>query len=206
MGTRMLLDRTRQYYEGKLAEHGSTARGVDWNSEASQQLRFGQLARLFDGDPNASVLDYGCGYGALAAHLRDGGHAGRYLGFDISEQMVTAARAGTAFHGCTFSSRREDLVPMDYAVASGVFNVKQSATTEDWHAYVLATIDDLASLGRRGFAFNALSTRSDPERRRGDLYYADPLALFDHCFRRFSRLVALLHDTPLYEFTILVRR
>ena len=206
MGTRMLLDRTRQYYEGKLAEHGSNARGVDWNSEASQQLRFAQLARLFDGDPNASVLDYGCGYGALAAHLREGGHAGPYLGFDISEQMVTAARAGTAFDGCAFSSRREDLVPMDYAVASGVFNVKQSATTEDWHEYVLATIDDLAALGRRGFAFNALSTRSDPERRRVDLYYADPTWMFDHCCRRFSRMVALLHDTPLYEFTLLVRR
>ena len=28
-----LRDRVRQYYEGMLAEHGATARGVDWKSE-----------------------------------------------------------------------------------------------------------------------------------------------------------------------------
>jgi hypothetical protein len=40
---------------------------------------------------------------------------------------------------------------------------------------------------------------------RADLYYADPLFFFEHCRQRFSRRVALLHDYPLYEFTILVR-
>jgi hypothetical protein len=64
----------------------------------------------------------------------------------------------------------------------------------------------MATLSRKGFAFNALSLYSDPEKRRPDLYYADPLALFDHCQRHFSRYVSLLHDYPLYEFTILVRK
>ena len=202
----MLLDQTRRYYESKLALHGPNARGVDWNSEESQELRFADLARLLDGDHEGSVLDYGCGYGALAAYLRRHGHTGMYVGFDISEQMVAAARASSADGHCAFTSSRGDLTAVDYAVASGVFNVKQSATTERWRTYVLETIDDLAALGRRGFAFNVLSTLSDPARRRDDLYYADPLELFDYCARRYSRRVALLHDTPLYEFTILVRR
>jgi hypothetical protein len=47
---------------------------------------------------------------------------------------------------------------------------------------------------------------SDPERMRAHLYYADPCRLFDHCKRRYSRHVALLHDYGLYEFTILVRK
>jgi hypothetical protein len=70
---------------------------------------------------------------------------------------------------------------------------------------MLATISDLASLGSRGFAFNALTTYSDADRQRPDLYYADPLVCFDHCRRTFSRFVTLLHDYPLYEFTMLVR-
>ena len=41
---------------------------------------------------------------------------------------------------------------------------------------------------------------------RGDLYYGDPRAFFDHCKRRFSKQVALLHDYGLYEFTIRVRK
>jgi hypothetical protein len=41
---------------------------------------------------------------------------------------------------------------------------------------------------------------------RDDLYYADPLFFFDYCKTRFSRFVTLIHDYPLYEFTILVRK
>ena len=202
----MLLDQTRRYYESKLAQHGANARGVDWNSEQSQHLRFAELARVFEGEPEASVLDYGCGYGALARYLRQRGHEGPYLGFDISEQMIRAAREACTLNGCTFVSDRGQASVMDYAVASGVLNVKQSATTAEWHAHVLGILDDLASLGRRGFAFNVLSTQSDPARRRDDLYYANPTELFDYCTSRYSRRVALLHDSPLFEFTILVRR
>jgi hypothetical protein len=104
------------------------------------------------------------------------------------------------------TSRRADVSARDYAVASGVINVKQGASDADWQAYVYETIADLAALGTRGFGFNALTLYSDPERRRPDLYYADPLALFDHCKRTYSRFVSLVHDYPLYEFSILVRR
>ena len=45
---------------------------------------------------------------------------------------------------------------------------------------------------------------SDPDRMRDDLYYADPCFFFDHCMRRFSRRVALLHDYELFDFTMLV--
>ena len=41
---------------------------------------------------------------------------------------------------------------------------------------------------------------------RADLFYGDPTFFFDHCKRKYSRNVALLHDYDLYEFTIIVRR
>jgi SAM-dependent methyltransferase len=205
MSTQELLQQTRQYYDGKLAEHGPTARGVDWNSEESQHLRFRELMRLLEGDPDAGVLDYGCGYGALRSYLRERGHRGRYVGFDISQRMLDAARAGCSDAGAQFLSNRDAVEPVDYTLASGIFNVKQATSDEQWKEYVLDTIEDLSKVSRRGFAFNALSLYSDPEKRRADLYYADPLELFDHCARRISRFVSLLHDTPLYEFTLLVR-
>jgi hypothetical protein len=64
----------------------------------------------------------------------------------------------------------------------------------------------MAQLSKKGFAFNILTGYSDPERQRADLYYADPLFFFDYCQKNFSRFVALLHDYPLYEFTILVKK
>jgi len=205
MSTLELLRQTRQYYDGKLAEHGSTARGVDWNSEESQRLRFRELMRVIEDDPDASVLDYGCGYGALRSYLRERGHRGPYIGFDISQRMIEAARAANPDPATQFVSDRGMLARAGYTLASGIFNVKQTASDERWQQYVVETIEDLAAISSRGFAFNALSSYSDPEKRRSDLYYADPLELFDHCKRRISRFVSLLHDTPLYEFTLLVR-
>jgi SAM-dependent methyltransferase len=202
-----LRDQARAYYEAKLRAHGATPAGMDWNSQASQELRFRQLARLWEDDPDAGVVDYGCGYAALAGYLRARGHLGPYVGFDVSADMIHAAEGHLAtLGGCRVTARRDDLIPLDYAVASGVLNVKQQAGDAEWASYVRETIADLASLGTRGFAFNALTLYSDVEKRRPHLYYADPLELFDHCKRTYSRFVTLLHDYPLYEFTILVRR
>lgn len=202
-----LRDQARQYYEGTLRAHGATPAGMDWNSLASQELRFRQLARLWEDEPRAGVVDYGCGYAALATYLRERAHQGAYVGFDLGPEMIEAARAHVrGLPECRVTSNHGDLQALDYAVASGVLNVKQGADDADWAAYVHETIADLSSLGTRGFGFNALTLYSDVEKRRPDLHYADPLALFDHCKRTYSRFVTLLHDYPLYEFTILVRR
>jgi SAM-dependent methyltransferase len=202
-----LREQARLYYDARVAVQGPTPAGVDWNSQASQELRFQQLERLWERDPEATVLDYGCGYGALATYMRRKGHQGAYTGFDLSDRMVAEARRLLSqLPHCCVTTRRADLSPADYAVASGGLNVKQDIPEEDWTSYVWDVVADLAVLGRRGFAFNALTCHSDPERRRPDLFYADPLEHFEHCRSTFSGWVALLHDYPLYEFTILVRR
>jgi SAM-dependent methyltransferase len=204
---RTLREQARDYYDAKLREHGATPAGADWNSEASQALRFGQLERLWEHDPDASLLDYGCGYGAMAAYVRHRGHRGPYCGFDVSEEMITAARTQVAaLPACRVTAQRGELAASDFAVASGVLNVKQGASDDEWLAYVWDVIGELAALSTRGFAFNVLTSYSDVEKRRPDLFYADPLQLFDRCKREYSRYVTLLHDYPLYEFTILVRR
>jgi SAM-dependent methyltransferase len=206
MTRQQILGQVRRYYEDRLAAHGPTPRGVDWNSAESQRLRFRDLARVLDDDRTAAVNDYGCGYGALASYLREHGHTGAYHGFDISGAMIDAARKAHADRpGVDFVSDRAAMAPADYTLASGIFNVRQQISDDEWHRYMVETIGDLAALSARGFAFNALSIYSDADKRRPDLYYADPRELFDHCKRHVSRFVSLLHDSPLYEFTVLVR-
>ena len=82
---------------------------------------------------------------------------------------------------------------------------KATLPNESWTRYVHRTIDILAHAGRRGFAFNVLSLSSDPDRRRPDLYYADPAEMLAYCLSRYGRSVALLQDYGLYEFTVVVR-
>jgi SAM-dependent methyltransferase len=206
MSDSQLQDRVRQYYEGLLRKHGTTALGVDWKSESSQLLRFRQLEHLWEDDPDASLIDYGCGYGALADYIRSRGHLGAYTGFDISRDMTSAAaERARQLPDCRWTNDRSQLQPAAYAVASGIFNVKMDVSDDEWQPYVRRSLSHLASLGTRGFAFNALTLFSDADKRRPDLHYADPFELFDYCRRTYSRFVTLIHDYPLYEFTVLVR-
>jgi len=201
-----LTDKVGGYYTERLREHGATAKGVDWNSAESQWLRFTQLSRVLPPSGSYSVVDYGCGYGALVAYL-DGLSADYdYQGFDISHEMVERARRDHGSERRRFTTSESDLAAADYTLASGIFNVKLDTEVADWKEFVLGVLDRIDRLSRRGFAFNMLTSYSDPDRMRPDLYYADPCGFFDLCKTKYSKHVALLHDYGLYEFTILVRK
>ena len=198
--------RSAAYYAEKLKTHGATCRGVDWNSSESQERRFTELLRICGGESPTSLNDFGCGYGALVDYLRRAGRPFDYCGYDAAGSMIDAARAAhPETPTCTFTSDRHSIRPRDYTIASGVFNVKLDASDAAWRAYVDQELAAIAAISLRGFAFNMLTSYSDPDRKRGDLFYQEPEEMFRYCMNRFSRAVALIHDYPLYEFTVLVR-
>ena len=202
-----LLTEVADYYTEKLAQHGETPRGVDWNGEDSQELRFQQLCKIIDDRRQFSLNDLGCGYGALHDFLVDRFSGFSYSGIDVSEGMIRSAEQ--RYQGipqARFVLASEPDGVADYGVASGIFNVRLGRADAEWRAYVEATLDILDRTSRLGFSFNCLTSYSDAEKMRDYLYYADPCALFDLCKRRYSRNVTLLHDYGLYEFTILVRK
>ncbi len=202
-----LLIEVAEYYTTKLAEHGETPRGVDWNGEEGQTLRFEQLCKIVDTANHFSINDLGCGYGALYDFLSNKNEGFSYLGVDVSDGMIRAAeqRYKDQPQACFVRSSEPDQVA-DFGVASGIFNVRMGRSDDEWRSYLEATLDVLDRTSRVGFAFNCLTSYSDKDKMRDYLYYADPCVLFDLCKRRYSRNVALLHDYGLYEFTILVRK
>jgi len=193
-----------RYYSEKVREHGATHAGVDWNSRESQELRFAQLLTGVDLGRPFSLVDYGCGYGALLEWIHERGGDVEYQGYDLSEEMVLRARE--RHPEARFTTDVSELGAGDVVVASGIFNVMAGANEDAWRAYVAETIDQLSDLSTEVFAFNMLTSYSDPDKVRDGLFYADPCEWFDHCKRRLSRHVALLHDYGLYEFTLLVRK
>lgn len=202
-----LLEQVNAYYSEKVKQHGPVAQGADWKSLDSQMLRFEQLCKVVDPAEPFSILDYGCGYGALIEYLRERCLTFEYRGFDISNEMLSQARHiygdSPRYH---FFRDEAALEPADYTVASGIFNVRQQVGLEEWTEYVLYSLARINALSLKGFAFNALTSYSDADRKRPDLYYADPLFFFDYCKRNFSKYVALIHDYPLWEFTLIVKR
>lgn len=202
-----ILASVNKYYTEKIIEHGVSPQGVDWNGKDSQELRFNQLCSLIDVKDNFSVLDFGCGYGALLDYLQQHKSNFNYRGFDISEEMIAQARTHNQQHGnATWSTEMKEGEKFDYSILSGIFNVRQGVSDAEWQKYIIDTLEMVNRCSTKGFSFNILTSYSDKEYMRDYLYYADPCFFFDYCKKHFSKYVALLHDYPLYEFTILVRK
>jgi SAM-dependent methyltransferase len=201
------LENIKNYFTEKLAAHGATHKGVDYNSVESQEARFYQLTSVIDASAQYSLLDFGSGYGAMYDYLRRLGHRLHYVGYDIAEPMIVKGRE---LHpndpDCRFTRKIDEVSQVDYAVVSGTFNMKLEAGYDSWTQIVIDALQQMNSRATKGIAFNMLTKYSDADRMRPDLYYGDPCFFFDHCKRNFSRNIALLHDYNLYDFTIIVRK
>ncbi len=198
-----------QYFTEKLETFGATAKGVDYNGEQAQQIRFAELVKIIEPSKPFSITDYGCGYGAMFEFLRKKGWQFDYYGVDLIEKMVIAGREKyKSSPNAHFTVDEKELPVADYLVAAGIFNIKLEAAYDPWQDFVCQTLERMNTLCSKGFSFNMLTKYSDADRmaQRPDLFYGDPLFFFDLCKRKFSRNVALLHDYGLYDFTILVRK
>jgi len=198
------------FYKEKLKEYGASAEGMGWRDKESQFVRFKQLIEVIDSSGSFSINDIGCGTGELITLLKDK-FIGKfsYLGYDGLEDMITLAKKQfPESKAIKFKKIKdyEQIEQCDYSVASGIFNVKNNIDEKEWQQYILATITTMSLYSLKGFAFNALTSYCDADKKKSELHYSDPLFLFDYCKKKFSKNVSLLHDYNLYDFTILVKK
>ena len=193
-----------KFMEGLLEREGATPWGVGFKSEENQSSRFAPLLDVIDADADGfTVNDLGCGFADLYGFIREKGlPMGGYRGYDLTAKMLEVAKTRVGDDAELVRSERLDK-PADYSFACGIFNTKLEADDAEWTDYMKAVVKNLAEYSTRGFAFNSLTSYVDY--REPHLFYADPLEMFDFCKREISPRVTLLHDYPLWEWTILVR-
>ncbi len=196
-------------YDRRYKQYGASPRGVFWKDENWQVRRFEVLACIFDDVDAAGGLtihDFGCGYGAFFDFLRDRPemYRSRYIGTEMSEALINAARARIGDPRATFRRRLVVTETTDYTFASGTFNMHLDADNEAWAEYVEASLVQLWVHTRKGLAFNML--RADAADRFDGLYYADGEAVRDFCARQLSADVTITNDDPLPDFTVFVKR
>jgi len=197
----------RDYYAAKLAYYGATPRGVDWSCTTTQQLRFAQLLRICPTNAPFSLVDLGCGYGALATFLVKHWSAAsvEYLGIDLSSEMV---RRGRRRHpdNCRvrFVVGRNVLEPSDYVVASGIMNVTVGFSPLTWERFVSTMLFDMHRMSKVGFAVNFLKKPGRPS-QPGQLYCTTPGKWARFCEQELGRSIEILDDYGLQEFTLLAR-
>lgn len=204
MKEELIYEEAAEYFNKKLKECGEGPGVADWNSVEAQEIRFEQISKVLpENGVSFSLCDFGCGIGDYHSYLKKRFSSFNYCGIDISEDIIKKAQT---LHGGVFIAGHEISDHYDYIVTSGIFNAKQSASDEEWLAYILKTICMFDEYSDKGFAFNCLTKYSDEDHKKDYLYYTDPLFIFDYCKTHFSRNVALLHDYGIYDFTILVRK
>jgi SAM-dependent methyltransferase len=193
-------------YTDSLKKHGAESQGVGWRDAQSHQLRFDKLAAVVDRTSKTfSVNDLGCGYGALLPYLRESGlNVGLFRGYDLSEEMLEEARRRIDGDNVELIQGAVLDAEADYSFASGIFNVRLTFGEDEWRAHILETLANMHKHSRLGFSFNLLTSYVDW--KEPHLYYGDPVFFFDYCKRSFSRYVSLLHDYPLWEWTMIVRK
>jgi SAM-dependent methyltransferase len=196
----------RAHYQQLFAQHGAGHQAVQWSSRETQHERFSVLAALV-GEQDR-VIDVGCGLGELLGWLRrERGFRGDYLGLDLVPEFVR--HASQAHAGDTQATFREfditmDALPVEHDVVllSGMFN---NQMPDNW-GFLTRSVEKMYAAARARVGFNALSTYVDYQ--ASNLYYADPLRVFDYCRRQLGARVDLRHayqvkpGTIPFEFTI----
>jgi len=202
------MERLERHYAGLFSREGDSPQAVQWRDRASQERRFEILAEVCL-PSDATVLDFGCGTGHLLEFLRrERQFVGEYTGYDLTAEMITAARR--KFPDARFERRNIFTDGLDrdfdFVFISGVFN---NAMTDN-EKFMHDVLRLLFQHTRRAMAFNALSNYVDFFDE--GLYYASPEKMFRFCKETLSPLVTLRHDYLVkpgavpYEFTIYVHR
>jgi SAM-dependent methyltransferase len=92
-----------------------------WGSADGQRARFDALLRSAN-YRGGSVVDFGCGTGALREHLAGLGYPFTYLGLDMNADLLPVTNE---FRLIDFDS--VDFPPADYVFASGIFQFADDA-------------------------------------------------------------------------------
>ncbi|HUR90084.1 MAG TPA: class I SAM-dependent methyltransferase [Ramlibacter sp.] len=203
-----LHSRIERYYSAKIERHGPTPPGVDWSCEPTQQLRFVQLLRLCDFQADFSLDDWGCGYGALLGFIgkRHPDTHVDYLGIDLSASMIEQARKlWRRKRNAVFETGERSPRVADYAVASGIFNVRIDEPLALWEQFVEHTLRAMALSTRRGFAVNFLAPLPEGMEGKPQLYRPAASRWAEFCERDLGMKVTRLERYGMREFTLLVR-
>jgi SAM-dependent methyltransferase len=185
-------------YNARLDQFGHDPRALGW-PKRQHLLRYEVLLSYWS-LAGADLLDLGCGFGDMYGYCRASGRADvRYHGIDLNPRLIE--EGSKRYPEADLLARDVMAVGLprvyDVIVCSGLYNFRLQ---DNW-GFITRTFDLFRSSCRQGFAANFLSSRVDF--RDDSLYYSDPCAVLDLCYKH-SRRVVLRQDYMPFEFTAFV--
>jgi ubiquinone/menaquinone biosynthesis C-methylase UbiE len=148
--------------------------------------------------PGATVLDVGCGLGALHEHLQASGIECSYTGYDINPSLIAKARE--RHPDATFAVRdilEGEFPDFDLVVSSSSFNLELEH--EDNYAFIERMLATMYRHARRAVAVDLMTSYVD-FKQPGAFYY-EPERIF-RIAKQITKRVTLRHDFPLFQFCV----
>lgn len=196
--TKKEIEATIQRYEKRMTEFGKSPEALGWFKNRSE-LRFEILQSRWELS-QASVLDFGCGFGDLYRYLTINKELDiQYMGIDINPNLIAAARQEWPEIDFRCSNLLTDSFSetVEYIFASGVFNFQLA----DNYGFVARCFERFSQIAQKGFAVNFLSNQVDYQLEH--TFHADPAKILSYAYQ-YSRNVVLRNDYMPFEFTVFV--
>ena len=141
----------KQFYKSSIKKYGNSAKGVQWNSESTQQIRFDIILNMLPDDLyNFTLVDAGCGFGDFYEWMHKNNKTPlKYIGIDALDEMVKIASKNTSQEIIMADICKDTLVKADYYICSGAMNILEQFET---HLF----IQNCYNSCKYGFIFNIL--------------------------------------------------
>lgn len=198
--------------EASVAEEGVSPQSV-WLDRAGAAekgvRRCDALLRMIESRTEFTLLDLGCGPGLSLGYLeaRYGPMVDRYLGVDVSEPLVEAARRAWPGHRFMVRDIIESPLPAEsvqFTMINGVLTARYTLTHADMESFARDLLRSAFRSTSVALSFNVMSPHVDWKRE--DLFHWEMDRAAAFCTRELSRHVNIIADYGLYEYTVQVFR
>lgn len=181
-----------------------TLASVHLGDEQKALYRYHLISKYIVQESSSSVLDIGCGNGGLFKYLNYSGFRGSYMGYDINETLINAAKNIYPTYTDCFDVidilNDEIKHSFDYVVLSGLFN---SNYGQDFQ-WVCSFIKRMYALANKKVIFNGISTYTNF--KEDAMFYINPFEISDFIIQNISNEIILEHGQLPYNFLIVINK
>jgi len=147
---------SEKFYTSAIDMHGTTAKGVNWTSKETQEIRFDVILDMLPKKIN-SLADAGCGFGDFYTYMNKKKRTPKkYIGIDSLIDMYSIASNNTAQEIIIADITKDKIPHAEYYICSGAMNVLNRFET-----YLF--IRNCFSACGNGFIFNILHGKEESE-------------------------------------------
>ena len=147
---------SEKFYTSAIEMHGTSAKGVNWTSKQTQEIRFDVILDMLPCEID-SLADAGCGFGDFYNYMKKKKRVPKkYIGIDSLIDMYSIASNNTAQEIIIADITKDKIPHAEYYICSGAMNV-----LDRFETYLF--IRNCFSACGDGFIFNILHGKDESE-------------------------------------------